>query len=314
MGRGRRIAYPGAFFHCINRGNQRERIYRDEEDYQFMLESLGTVSTRYGARIHGYCLIPNHFHLLIQQPEIGISTLMRSLTTRYALYFNQKYGKVGHVFQGRFRGILCDQRQYLLELIRYVHLNPVRAGLVEHPQDWKWSSLAAYLGLVRREWLYQEAVLGLFGTQPRRNLLEFLSQAPDLSEKIVYPRASFPVMGEQSFVNEVVRQGEPRRRQPRVHAGRRLSLPKLARLFSRAAGVAGDELFTPHKGSRPISLLRDQIIYAATRLMYYPSSEVARFLGVTPAAVTLSDRRFSERARLNPRLTDGLVRLLLENT
>ena len=149
MGRGRRVTYPGAFFHCINRGNQRESIYRDEQDYQLMLDSLGEVSTRFGARIHGYCLMPNHFHLLIQQQEISISTIMRSLTTRYAICFNRKYGKVGHVFQGRFRGILCDQHSYLLELIRYIHLNPMRAKLVEQPQDWKWSSLAAYLGLVQ---------------------------------------------------------------------------------------------------------------------------------------------------------------------
>jgi REP element-mobilizing transposase RayT len=314
MGRGRRIAYPGAFFHCINRGNQREAIYRDDGDYQFMLECLEEVSTRYGAKIHGYCLVPNHFHLLIQQQENSISTIMRSLTTRYAVQFNQKYRKVGHVFQGRFHGILCDQRRYLLELIRYIHLNPVRAKLVEQPQDWKWSSLTAYLGLARNEWLYQQEVLGLFGTQPKRKLLEFLSQVPDLSKKIVYPRESFPVMGERSFVNEVTRQGEPRRKQPRVYMGRKLPLQKLAEIFCRAAGIALDELFILHKGSRQISILRDQIIYAATRLLYYPTSEVARFLQVTPAAVTLSNRRFTEKIRLNPRLSDGFVQRLMQNS
>ena len=87
--------------------------------------------------------------------------------------------------QGRFRGILYDQQRYLLELIRYVHLNPVRAKLVQQPQDWKWSSLAAYLGLVKNEWFYQEVVLGLFGIQPKLYLRDFLSQAPDLAKKIV---------------------------------------------------------------------------------------------------------------------------------
>jgi REP element-mobilizing transposase RayT len=114
-----------------------------------MLECLEKISSRYEARIHGYCLMPNHFHVLMEQQELSISQAMRSLGTRYARYFNQKYHKVGHVFQGRFRGMLCDKNSYLLELVRYLHLNPVRARLVALPQDWPWSSMAAYLGKKR---------------------------------------------------------------------------------------------------------------------------------------------------------------------
>ena len=279
-----------------------------------MLDSLEEVSTRFGARIHGYCLIPNHFHLLIQQEEISVSTIMRSLSTRYAVRFNQKYRKVGHVFQGRFRGILCDRRRYLLELIRYIHLNLVRARLVEQAQDLKWSSLTAYLGLVQNDCLYRQEALGLFGAQPDRKLMEFLSQAPQLSKTMIYPRESFPVMGGQSFVKEVTSQGELRRKQRRVYGGRKLPLQKLAEVFCAAAGMATGELFAAHKGSRQLSGLRDQIIYVATRLMYHPASEVVRLLLVTPPAVTLSNRRFAERNRHNPRLKDELVQLVLQNT
>ncbi len=314
MGRGRRIAFPGAFFHCINRGNHREAIFRTDEDYLYMLDCFEAVSTRYGARIHGYCLMPNHFHLLIQQQENSISTIMRSLTTRYAVQFNLKYRKVGHVFQGRFRGILCDQHRYLIELIRYIHLNPVRAKLVEQPQAWKWGSLPAYLGQVKNEWLYQSEVLELFGSLPKQKLLAFLSQAPDLPAKIVYPRESFPIMGERSFVNQATRQGEPRRKQRRAYVGRKLPLQTLAEIFCRRAGIALEELFTRHKGAQPLSRLRDHIVYAATHLMFYPTSEVAHFLQLTPAAVTLSNRRFTERTRLNPTMKDGLVQMLMQNS
>jgi REP element-mobilizing transposase RayT len=141
MGRGRRICYPGAFFHCLNRSNRREKIFCDEDDYDQMLKCVGKASERYGVLIHGFCLIPNHFHILLQQQEQPVSSAMRSLGTNYAAYFNRKYHKVGHVFQGRFRGILFDKQKYLLSLIRYLHLNPVRAGLVDKPQDWSWSSL-----------------------------------------------------------------------------------------------------------------------------------------------------------------------------
>jgi len=201
-----------------------------------------------------------------------------------------------------------------LELIRSIHLNPVRVKLVEHPQDWKWSSLAAYLGRVCNEWLYRRDVMGLFGVQPDRKLLEFLSQAPQLPKAFLYPGESFPILGGQPFVEEVTRYGEPRRGRRRVYAGRKLSLQKLSEVFCVEAGLGMDELFAAHKGSRQITGLRDQIIHAATRIMYYPASEVARFLHITPPAVTLAHRRFTEKVRLNPRLADELVRLLLENT
>jgi REP element-mobilizing transposase RayT len=187
MGRGRRICYPGAFFHCINRGDRREKIFCDEDDYDQMLKCLGEVSERYGVLIHGFCLIPNHFHILLQQQEQSVSNAMRSLGTNYATYFNRKYHKVGHVFQGRFRGILCDQQTYLLSLIRYIHLNPVRARLVERAQDWAWSSLRAYLGMSACAWLYKKDVMGVFGRQPRQRLLEFLSQEPGISRAEIYP-------------------------------------------------------------------------------------------------------------------------------
>jgi hypothetical protein len=257
--------------------------------------------------------MPNHFHLLIQQQETSISTIMRSLATRYAAHFNRRYHKMGHLFQGRFRGILCDQNPYLLELIRYIHLNPVRAHLVEQPQDWKWSSLPAYLGTVKNEWLFQEEVLRLFGTQPKRRLFDFLSQAPDLPRQLVYPHESFPVLGKQSFVSEVTRQGEPRRKQQRVYVGRKLPLPKLVAIFCQAEGMAVDEFLIRHKGSEQVTRLRDQIIYAATELMYYPMSEVARFLKITAAAVTASKRRYRERTQLNPKLKEALVQLLMQN-
>jgi putative transposase len=146
MGRGRRICYPGAFFHCINRGNRREKIFWEEEDYEQMLKCLGEACKRYDVLVHGFCLIPNHYHLLLQQQEQPVSSAMRSLGTNYATYFNRKYHKVGHVFQGRYRGILCDKPAYLLSLIRYIHLNPMRAGLVERAQDLGVEQFASLLG------------------------------------------------------------------------------------------------------------------------------------------------------------------------
>ena len=312
MGRGRRLCFPGAFFHCINRGNRREQIFCEEEDYGQMLKSLGDVCNRYEARIHGFCLIPNHFHVLLQQQELSVSSAMRSLGTRYARYFNQKYHKTGHVFQGRFRGILCDQRAYLLALIRYLHLNPVRAGLVEQAQDWKWSSLPAYLGLIENEWLYQKDVLALFGSRPRQRLLEFLSQAPGLAREQIYPVEAWSIMGNEEFVQQVTSQGEPRRGRRREYTGRKLPLQKLSEILCQAAGLSLEQVCFRGKGARSQSEVREGLIHVATRIMFYTTAEVARFLRITTSAITHANHRFDSRLRRNPNLADELIALLME--
>jgi REP element-mobilizing transposase RayT len=138
MGRKPRIHYPGAFYHCLNRGNQRQSIFLSDEDYRFFLDTLASVRQKFGVRWHGYCLMPNHFHLLVEVAETPLSTIMRSVETAFALRFNFLYRKQGHVFQGRYRSVLCEKRSYLLELIRYIHLNPVRAHLVDQARQPNW--------------------------------------------------------------------------------------------------------------------------------------------------------------------------------
>jgi putative transposase len=147
MGRGRRICFPGAFFHCINRGNRRGKISYDQLDHQQMLKCLGDACERYDVLIQGCCLIPNHFHFLIQQNGLPVSSAMRSLETQYAIYFSKRHHKVGPLFQSRFRGILGEQQANLLDLLRYTPLNPVRAKLVKQPQEWAWRRLPVNLGL-----------------------------------------------------------------------------------------------------------------------------------------------------------------------
>jgi putative transposase len=183
MARKPRIHYPGAFYHCLNGGNRRKALFHCDDDYLFMLDCIREVVGKYGLCLHGYCLMPNHLHLLLQVQQVPLSTIMRSCLTRYAQQFNRIHHLTGHVFQGRYRAILCQKESYLLELVRYVHLNPVRAHLVEAPQQWRWSSLNDYVHPSQHCWLHTEEVLSLFGNRPRNKLLSFLSQSPALDSK-----------------------------------------------------------------------------------------------------------------------------------
>ncbi len=278
-----------------------------------MLEGLEKISSRYKVRIHSYCLMPNHFHLLIEQQDLSVSLAMRSLATSYARYFNNKYHKVGHVFQGRFRGILCDKRSYLLELVRYIHLNPVRARLVQWPQEWEWSSFAAYLGKSKNEWLFQKDVMEIFGRQPRHRLQEFLAQAPDLRPEQIYPLPSLPMLGNKDFISRVSEEGEPRRRRRRAYTRQKMSLSELAELLAGAEGMTLAEFRRSHKGARQQTEVRERFVHVATRSMFYPAIEVARFLGVHPSAATRMNRRYDAKIQNHPQLEDRLMGLLMQD-
>ena len=141
MSRPLRLEFAGALYHVTSRGNERKPIFRNESDFSTFIEVLNDVCDRYNWVIHAYCLMTNHYHLLIETPDANLSKGMRQLNGVYTQRFNRNYQRVGHLFQGRYKSILVVKDSYLLELCRYIVLNPVRAnGMVDHPSEWQWSS------------------------------------------------------------------------------------------------------------------------------------------------------------------------------
>ena len=146
MARPLRIEFPGAVYHVMARGNARSPIYLDDADRGMFLNVLGRVVSDFNWLCHAYCLLTNHYHLLIETSEGNLSAGMRQLNGVYTQRFHKVHGSSGHLFQGRFKSILVDKDSYLLQLCRYILLNPVRAGLVRDPADFKWSSYRAMIG------------------------------------------------------------------------------------------------------------------------------------------------------------------------
>jgi REP element-mobilizing transposase RayT len=163
MARPLRIEYPGAVYHVTSRGNARNRIFNDDQDRETFLSILGAVVKRYNWLCHAYCLMPNHYHWMIETPDGNLSVGMRQLNGIYTQKYNRRHNKTGHIFQGRFKAILVQKENYLLELCRYVVLNPVRARLVEKPEAWRWSSYGATAGLRRKpHFLTTDWILSVF--------------------------------------------------------------------------------------------------------------------------------------------------------
>lgn len=166
MARPLRIELAGGLYHVTSRGDRREAIYFDDDDRRDWLAVLAHVCDRFNWICHGWCQMTNHYHLVIETVEGNLSQGMRQFNGVYTQHVNRKHERVGHVFQGRYKAILVEKDGYLLELSRYVVLNPVRAGLVSEAGQWPWSSYAAMMGDVPAPpWLNIEWVLGQFGAQ-----------------------------------------------------------------------------------------------------------------------------------------------------
>ena len=169
MARPLRLEHAGALWHITSRGNERRAIFRDDDDRRLFLNVLAGAIRRFRWRLHAYVLMGNHYHLLVETPEPNLSRGMHRVNAVYTQRFNQRHERVGHLLQGRFKAILVEKERHLLELVRYVVLNPVRAGLVGNPGEWRWSNYRSTAGLVSPpRWLDVEWTVAQFGDGPER--------------------------------------------------------------------------------------------------------------------------------------------------
>jgi REP-associated tyrosine transposase len=159
-----RIEYPGAIYHVFSRGNQKQIVFRSDDDFYFFLKCLREAHEKFGAIVHVYCLMPNHYHLFLKTPFGDLSSVMHFLNTAYTVYFNKKHKRCGHLFQGRYKSILIETGSYAKVLSQYIHLNPVRSEIVDLPEKYPWSSYEYYRGNATPEkWLDVDIILSMFG-------------------------------------------------------------------------------------------------------------------------------------------------------
>ena len=222
MARALRIEYAGALYHVTSRGDRQETIYEDDEDRYMFLNVLGAVIARYSWRCHAYCLMGNHYHLMIETPKANLTKGMRQLNGVFTQWSNRRHKRSGHLFQGRYKAIHIERDSYFLELARYIVLNPVRAGMVKHPQHWKWSSFGATAGVSPTpEWLTTEEVLVQFGkrrAEARRKYQAFVAEGVG-AESIWKDLRGQIYLGRDEFVaglRKKVGKGEPDANIPRV--------------------------------------------------------------------------------------------------
>jgi len=220
MARPLRIEFPGAVYHVTARGDRREDIFVDDVDRQALLEVLAQALFRFDAQALAYCLMGNHYHFVLHTRQANLSLLMRHVNGVYTQTFNRRHHQVGHLFQGRFKAILVDRDAYLLEVVRYVDLNPVRARMVRRPATWAWSSYRAHVGKIPApEWLDTPGLHGYLLGRPARTVVD-QHRAVGMYERLVaaVPDANLwdsalrqqIYLGDEGFVERMLALAKPR--------------------------------------------------------------------------------------------------------
>lgn len=315
MPRSARLDAPGVLHHVIGRGIERRKIFFGDRDRNDFLSRLASLAQDGSLKIYAWSLLPNHFHLLCKTGTSSLASSMRRLLTGYVVNFNKRHGRNGHLFQNRYKSIVCQEDLYLQELVRYIHLNLLRAGMVEDLEALNhspWSGHSTLLGNMKRDWQDTGCVLSLFGKSlaaSRRNYLQFvedgisLRRRPELvggglirslggwSSVLALRRrggrqaADERILGDGEFVQSILSEVDDLQKENlRVGPARR-SLPSLAQQACEIHQVSLRELRSGSR-RRGVVAARQELSQVAVTLFGYSGAEVARYLGVTNSCIT----------------------------
>ena len=301
MARRPRLFAPGLLYHVIVRGNQRRKTFLNEADYQAYLERLGRYRRKFGHTIQAYCLMPNHVHLLVESAHEPLAKFMQGLQQSYSQYFNLRHGKTGHVFQGRYKAIVCQQDEYLLQLIRYIHLNPVRAGMVKEPDQYLYSGHRAYMEGKATEVIDPRKVLALMGG--KAGYRGFIGNGMKEGHKEEYYDVEDQrFLGAEGFGEKLQDEHE----EPR--AKKRRPLDKVVEDLCDEVEIDATELKSANR-SWVVSKARTMIGYVLVRRQGYPLGEVARYFARDAATVGTLIGRLTERIAEDEELRREIDRL-----
>ena len=278
MARKPRVEFEGAFYHVIVRGNQRQKIFRDDRDRLTYLERVEHYRQRYRFKIYAYVLMSNHVHLLLETGKTPLSKILQGIQFTYTQYYNRRYRTVGHLFQGRYKAILCDRHAYLLELVRYIHLNPARLKNPQRLAGYRWSSHWAYLGQKGPVAVDTALVLGQLGNSPAqacKAYRKFIEDGRGLGHEEHYYRAiDQRFLGDEKFVQRISERAPQSEIRPR---GPKIRFETLLHAMAQVHDCKAKELTA--KGRRRAWVrLRAQLAYLAREWCGMKTTEIARRL------------------------------------
>ena len=316
MARPLRIEYAGAFYHVMHRGNAGSDIFKSGRDREKFLEYVGKAVERYGIKVHSYCLMPHHYHFLIETPYPNLSQAIKWINVGYVAYYNRKRRRSGHLFQGRFKAVVVDADDYLKNLSRYIHLNPKRAGMVAHCREYPWSSYPVFGGYAKApEWLETHRLLSLFGRKRKAAMERYREFVESVqNEKIENPSkdvVSGIILGGTEFINWIKRN----------FLSKDADIKEKPQLKSLKPGLSLEDLLTAicnefactrevilQKGKKG-NLARDLTIYLSREMTGESGISLGRHFGISGAGVTVRHRIIEEKIKKSRKLKGQVNRI-----
>lgn len=293
MARPLRIEFPGALYHVVVRGNERKAVFRDDGDRMDYLERLARYGEKFGFRLLAYCLMDNHVHLAIETGKPPLSRIMAGLQSSYTQYFNRRHGRVGHLFQGRYKAFLIEKDRYALALLRYIHENPVKAGIVAKPQEYAWSSDRHYRRGKGLKWLDVDRLLATLG---RGRSAAIRGYRRMMSEELEEPYEKVKswgqaVKGDEAFADRAFQEaGEPRLLR------RSLTVEAVAREVARKQGISLAQMSTRGQG-RVGSRARVLTAWVGREVAGIPIARTAKHFRRDTSTIARNASRLEERMR-----------------
>ncbi len=326
MPRKSRIDAADALHHVIARGIERRVIFRDDHDRDLFLDRLGVILNETKARCYAFALIPNHFHLLLKTGQAPLAQVMRRLLTAYAISYNRRHRRSGHLFQNRYKSILCQEESYFLELVRYIHLNPLRAGIVATSEDlegFRYCGHGPILGRCTNSWQDVREVLRFFAdetTLARTRYRRFVEEGASTGRRNdlvggglirssggwtnvlamrrdnLFRKSDERILGDGDFVDRVLSDAQERMERRYHLQAMGFGIENIANHVCRLLAIGSAELFT--SGKEPTKVIaRSLFCYFAVRELGISQSELSRHLGLSAAAVSMAVKRGEKLAR-----------------
>jgi REP-associated tyrosine transposase len=306
MARPLRIEYPGAYYHVTSRGNEQKDVFKSQKDREKFLSYLESATHRYGAAIHAYCLMSNHYHLILETPGGNLSQIMRHINGAYTTYFNVKRKRAGHLFQGRYKAILIEADEYASELSRYIHLNPVNAGMVTRPEEYQWSSYRSYIGeKTHPAWLKTEFILGYFSKKAANARKKYRLFVEDMLgneyESPLNGTIGSSLLGSSGFVEEITTQYLKDKQASRdVPAVRQLASQPLPEKTIREVKQA----FAENE-----KLARQAAMHLCHKYSGSTLREIGSHFNVKESAITEGSRRFALKMDKDQKLREKVEKI-----
>ncbi len=315
MSRPLRIEYPGAWYHVMNRGRRREDIFLTRHDYETFIKVLQDTSDEWNLKISAYCLMSNHYHLLVHTPDGNISRCMRHLNGVYTQRFNRRHIIDGQLFRGRYKAVLIDADNYLLEVFRYIHRNPLRAGISEKLSDFDWSSHHGYISKAKKwEWLHKDVLLSMFSKKKRKRssaYIDFVSLGEPEKIERFYSLKNLPsVVGGDSFKERIKGKFDHLRFRQEIPASSELapSPEKVIALVCDHFKVKKEQLAISKRGTE--NLPRDVAIYLVRRHSRDTLAHVGRHFAINNySTVSSAVERTKARKKIDRTLRKHLKKI-----